>query len=196
MPLDLCTPGNRDILERNICLSALSKNLEGKLEPLHHALERCVKLKCRTLKTIHFLELQVKTNAPCDSAPGKLLDGNFIVRNLVTAFENGDGTRRGIHEGDFLWKGTGAVAVGTISGITNAGTHRGPIFKPACQTCDAKGWMEGRFCGTIRQSRRPALRGCQVIGTYRFQFKPNRADGGRGGIRGTLEGEIVCACPG
>ena len=98
MPLDLCTPGNRDILERNICLSALSKNLKGELKPLHHVLERCAKLKCRTLKTIHFLELRVATNAPCDSAPGKLLDGNFIVRNLITAFENGDGTRRGIHE--------------------------------------------------------------------------------------------------
>ena len=92
MPLDLCTPGNRDILERNICLSALSKNLKGELKPLHHALERCAKLKCRTLKTIHFLELHVATNAPCDSAPGKLLDGNFIVRNLITAFENGSPT--------------------------------------------------------------------------------------------------------
>src|ERR1043166_2243979 len=187
MPLDLCTPGNRDVLERNICLSALSKNLRGKLEPLHHALERCAKLKCRTLKTIHFLELRVTTNAPCDSAPGRLLDGNFIVRNLTTAFENGDGTRRGIHEGDFLWKGGGAVAVGTISGITNAGTPREPIFKP-CQTCNAKGWMEGRFCGTIRQSRRPALRGCQVIGTYRFRFKPNRANGGERRNRGNPRG--------
>jgi hypothetical protein len=56
--------------------------------------------------------------------------------------------------------------------------------------------MEGRFCGTIRQSQRPALRGCQVIGTYRFHFDPNKTDGGRGGISGTLEGEIVCACPG
>ena len=195
MPLDLCTPGNRDILERNICLSALSKNLKGELKPLHHALERCAKLKCRTLKTIHFLELQVATNAPCDSDPGKLLDGTFILRNLITAFENGDGTRRGIHEGDFLWKGKGAVAVGTISGISNAGTHREPIFKP-CQSCDARGWLEGRFCGTIRQSQRPALRGCQLIGTYRFHFDPNKTDGGRGGISGTLEGEIVCACPG
>jgi hypothetical protein len=56
--------------------------------------------------------------------------------------------------------------------------------------------MEGRFCGTIRQSQRPALRGCQVIGTYRFHFDPNKTDGGHGGISGTLEGEIVCACPG
>jgi hypothetical protein len=195
MSLNLCTPGNRDILERNICLSALSKNLKGELRPLHHVLERCAKLKCRTLKTIHFLELRATGNAPCDSPTGKLLDGNFIVRNLVTAFENGDGTRRGIHEGDFLWKGTGAEAVGTISGITNAGTHREPIFDK-CQTCDAKGWMEGRFCGTIRASRRPQLRGCQVIGTYRFHFDPGKSQGGTGAVTGTLEGEVVCACPG
>jgi hypothetical protein len=55
--------------------------------------------KCRTLKTIHFLELHVTTNAPCDAPPGKLFHGTFIVRNLITAFENGDGARRGIHEG-------------------------------------------------------------------------------------------------
>src|SRR4029079_5708851 len=97
MPLDLCTPGNRDILERNICLSALSKNLNGELKPLYHTLERCAQLTSRPLKTIHFLELRVATNAPCDSAPGKLLDGNFIVRNLITAFETGDGAARGTH---------------------------------------------------------------------------------------------------
>ena len=85
MPLDLCTPGNRDILERNICLSALSKNLKGELKPLHRALERCAKLKCRTLKTIHFLELHVATNVPCDSAPGKLLDGPGINTWPATA---------------------------------------------------------------------------------------------------------------
>jgi hypothetical protein len=39
---------------------------------------------------------------PCDSPPGKLFD-TFIVRNLITAFESGDGTRRGIHEG--AWPG-------------------------------------------------------------------------------------------
>jgi hypothetical protein len=56
--------------------------------------------------------------------------------------------------------------------------------------------MEGRFCGTIRQAQRASLRGCQVIGTYRFHFDPGKDQGGQGGITGTLEGEIVCACPG
>jgi hypothetical protein len=194
MPLNLCAEGSRDILEREICLSALSKNLKGELRPLQHERERCAKLRCVTLKTIHFLQLKVNTNQPCDSQTGRLLDGVLSVRNLATAFEGGDGTRRGVHEGDFIWKGSAITAVGTLSGITNAGTHREPIFKP-CQTCDAKGFMEGRFCGTIRKAARRQLVGCQVIGTYRFHFDPNRTEGGQGGIGGTLEGEIVCACP-
>jgi len=194
MPLDLCKPGSRDLLERHICLSALSKNVKGELRPLHHDRERCARLRCITLKTIHFVKLKVTTNKPCDSRTGVLLDGELTISRLVTAFEGGDGTRRGVHEGDFIWKGRSLDAVGTLSGITNAGTHRKPIFD-ACQTCDAKGYMEGRFCGTIRKSERPQLVGCQVIGTYRFHFKPTRTEGGQGGISGTMEGEIVCACP-
>jgi hypothetical protein len=194
MPLNLCAEGSRDILERHICLSALSKNLKGELKPLQHELERCAKLRCVTLKTIHFVQLKVGSNKPCDSQTAQLLDGLLAIRNLVTAFEGGDGTRRGVHEGDFTWKGKAIVAIGTLSGITNAGTHREPIFKP-CQTCDAKGFMEGRFCGTIRKAERKQLVGCQVIGTYRFHFDPTKTEGGKGGIAGTLEGEIVCACP-
>jgi len=194
MGLDLCRAGSRDLLERHICLSALSKNLKGELRPLHHELERCPKLRCITLKTIHFVHVKVVSNRPCDSRTGQLLDGEFTIRNLVTAFEGGDGRRRGIHDGDFIWKGSALVAVGTVSGITNAGTHRRPMFDP-CQTCDAKGFMEGRFCGTIRKAERPQMVGCQVFGTYRFHFKPTKPEGGKGGIGGTLEGEIVCACP-
>ena len=33
MPLNLCAEGSRDTLERQICLSALSKNLKGELKP-------------------------------------------------------------------------------------------------------------------------------------------------------------------
>jgi hypothetical protein len=194
MPLTLCAEGSRDILERRICLSALSKNLKGELRPLQHELERCARLRCVTLKTIHFVQLRVSSNQRCDSRTGQLLDGALTIRNLATAFEGGDGTRRGIHEGDFIWRSNAAIAIGSVSGITNAGTHREPVFKP-CQTCDAKGFTEGRFCGTIRRAERRQLVGCQVIGTYRFHFDATKREGGQGGIEGTLEGEIVCACP-
>ncbi len=193
MPLDLCSEGSRELLERHICLSALSKNLKGVLTPLEHETERCTKLKCVTLKTIHFLKVQV-VHHQCDSATAQVLDGWFSIRNLVSAYEGGDGRRRGIHEGEFVWKGSGAVAFGTISGITNAGTHRRPYFDP-CQTCNAKGFMEGRFCGTIRKAQRKQLVGCQVVGTYRLRFHPTKAEGGSGPIDGSLEGDIVCACP-
>ena len=129
MPLNLCAEGSRDILEREICLSALSKNLKGELKPLQHELERCAKLRCVTLKTIHFVQLKVSTNRPCDSPTGRLLDGLFTIRNLITGFEGGDGTHRGIHAGEFIWKGRGMVAIGTVSGITNAGTHREPVIR-------------------------------------------------------------------
>ena len=65
----------------------------------------------------------------------------------------------------------GVFATGTLSGITNAGTHRAP-FEPSCQPCHAPGFMEGRFCGVIRRSTDdPALLGCQVFGSYKLEFK-------------------------
>ena len=69
------------------------------------------------------------------------------------------------------------------------------MFDPACERCDERGVMTGRLCGVIRRSREnQRLVGCQVFGVYRFQFDPTE-EGGRGAIRGTLEGVVVCACP-
>ena len=62
-----------------------------------------------------------------------------------------------------------------------------------CQKCDDKGVMEGRLCGQIASTSTPALNGCQVIAAYRIKFDPG-ATGGQGGVRGTLEGVIICAC--
>ena len=42
----------------------------------------------------------------------------------------------------FRWKGVGALATGTLRGVTNAGTHRRPAFDD-CQRCDNPGVMEG-----------------------------------------------------
>ena len=195
MPLDLCTPGNRDVLERNICLSALSKNLKGELKPLHHALKRCAKLKCRTLKTIHFLELNVATNAPCDSAPGKLFnrelhrpqpDHRLRERRRDAPRHprgrlpmEGQGSRRGRDDfGDHQRGDAPRAHLQAVPDLRREGLDGGPLLRddpPVSAT------------GSPRLS---------VIGTYRFHFDPTKTDGGRGGISGTLEGEIVCACPG
>ena len=191
-----CADTPPDILDHELCLSGLSKNLEGELRLLHHQRERCPKLECVTLKTEHFLALKVSSNEPCDSSQAKLLDGVIRVSDLAHAFEGGDGTRRGFHGGDFRWQGQGGLLVlGTLSGMTNVGTLREPVFEPACERCDERGVMQGRLCGVIRRSPKdPRLIGCQVFGVYRFAFEPSK-EGGEGGIKGTLEGVIVCACP-
>jgi hypothetical protein len=187
-----CADRPEDIRDTEMCLASLSKNLEGELRLLDRDLEQCAQPRCITLKTLHYLRMNVKTNDPCDSEPGRQLDGVFQVRDLTHAFMDGDGNRRGFHGGNFRWTGSGLLAVGSISGITNAGTHREPVFDP-CQRCEAPGYMEGRFCGIVRRAQDQALVGCQSIGTYRFRFDPS-SGGGEGAIRGTLEGGIVCSC--
>jgi hypothetical protein len=177
---------------QKLCLHEVSKDAEGEFRRLEARREEC--RDCKTLKTVHALRLKVGSHQPCDSDAGSLLDGEFHVGNLVHAFAHASGERRGMHAGTFKWFGAGFFIVGSVSGITNAGTHRPPAFE-ACQTCDSRGVMEGRFCGTILQGTDQVkpLAGCQVFGSYRIRFDPSE-EGGEGGVRGTLEGLIACDC--
>jgi hypothetical protein len=187
----LCAADPVELLETQLCLSALSKNLRGELHLLESEKERCKSPRCETLKTVHLLKVEVVPH-DCDSDVAKALDGVFYVRDLVHAFEGGDGNNRGVHAGNFRWKGATTLATGTMSGITNVGTHREPIFD-ACQTCEARGYMEGRFCGSVVKARPRALVGCALLGSYRFRFDAAES-GGEGAIRGTLEGAFMCPC--
>jgi hypothetical protein len=191
-----CADQSADILNREFCLSGVSKNAEGKLQLIHHQPETCAKLDCVTLKVEQVLTLEVKSEPHCDSAQGKLFDGAIRVSNLAQAFENGDGLRRGFHGGDFRWLGqAGLLAVGTLSGMTNAGVLRAPVFQPACEACDQRGVMLGRFCGVVRRApEEPALLGSQLFGVYRLQFDPAQ-EGGQGALRGTFEGVLERPCP-
>jgi hypothetical protein len=191
-----CPDSAREIIARHVCLSSISKNLEGELRQLHSEEEKCAPLKCVTLKTEHFLGLKVTPNAPCDQGvAAKLLNGVFRVTDLAGAFENGDGTKRGYHGGDFRWNGAaGLIATGTISGTTNAGILREPVFQPACEKCDNPGIMIGRLCGVIQRAEEKQLVGCNVFGTYRLHFDPGKT-GATGAVRGTLEGLVICNCP-
>ncbi len=74
-----------------------------------------------------------------------------------------------------------------------SGTLHRPPALPACQKCEDRGVMEGRLCGKIVSTANPALNGCQLMADYRIKFDPSTT-GGQGGIRGTLEGVIICSC--
>jgi hypothetical protein len=178
------------ILKQKMCLNAVSKNMKGELEPHVKNEQKCEKPKCLTLKTGHSLKLAVSPHK-CDSKLGKLLDGVITVERLISAFEQ-DGSHRGFHAGDFTWKGSKFVAVGRMSGMTNEGTHRKPIFAD-CQQCDERGVMEGRICGQITETGIEELKGCQIFGAYRIRFDPTQ-EGGKGSVAGVIEGVLICSC--
>jgi hypothetical protein len=187
-----CFESPEEILDTEICLFVVSKDLLGELRPVEADIEECGPRDCRTLKTVQVLQLHA-TRGPCESEEmAALLDGVFTVTDLTTAFLNGDGTLRGVHGGTFRWKGGGARVNGSLSGLTNAGTHRGPVFDE-CQPCDAPGYMEGRLCGRIDRRSDRRFAGCDLLGTYRLRFEPSR-EGGAGRIAGTLEAAILCRC--
>jgi hypothetical protein len=187
-----CLDDARDLWKRKVCLSPVSKNLRGELRLLERERQDCEELRCRTLKTDHLLRVDVQAHEPCDSKVGGLLDGELYVRRLVTALADGTGLGRGLHTGEFRWVGAGATVEGDLSGMTNVGTHREPVFDP-CQPCHAPGYMEGRLCGRIVKAKDKRLLGCSVTAAYRIRFDPSEGFQSSG-VEGTLEGLVVCPC--
>jgi hypothetical protein len=190
---DVCAGGARELAAATLCLDELSKDGKGELKLLASVPEDCSKLDCVTLTAEHFLFMELTSHPPCDSPLGSRLDGRFAVRNLTTVFVGGTGERRGMHTGEFDWWFQVGALRGSLSGMTNEGTHRDPVFGPV-QTCDERGVMEGRLCGRMVRSLDPDLVGAQVFGVYRIRFDPS-ADGGSGPASGTFEGVVVRECP-
>jgi hypothetical protein len=192
MATPTCLDDPAAILQKDWCVSALSKDGRGELKLADSKRHECHTPPCKSLKTVHQLKVQVAGHPPCDSHVGALLNGVISVERLVTVFEE-DGMHRGLHAGDFAWSGTAGVQItGRLSGVTNVGTHRLPVFTD-CQKCDDKGVMEGRLCGRIQSPNQPQLNGCQVTAAYRIKFDPS-VTGGQGAVRITVEGVILCSC--
>jgi len=176
---------------RNVCLSELSKDVKGQLHLGDSLNQRCRQPKCATLSTVHAVELDVNSYK-CDSPTSGLFDGR-VEAKFVTKFTDGDGKRRGVHEGEFHWAGAQLEAQGTMQGLTNLGTHRGPTFHD-CQSCDEVGVMEGMFIGTVTKARSASMVGCELRVAYRLSFD-HASNGGSGAISGALEGVVLCDCP-
>ncbi len=130
------------LYQRHMCLLPVSKNLRGRLHHCMSERQECHEPECVTYKTDHVLNLEA-LGFDCDGDVSACLDGSFLVRNFVNALID-SGLGRGPHTGDFYWQGECMVVVGEMSGMTNVGTHREPVFDP-CQQCDEKQVMEGRL---------------------------------------------------
>ncbi len=180
----------KPLYRRPICLNEVSKNLRGDLRRLAIKRRECDDPKCVTLKTVHALRVEVRSY-DCDSNVAKRMDGQLVIPRLVHALNN-DGHGRGTHTGSFIWDGNGIDVEGEISGMTNLGTHRRPVFDD-CQQCDERGVMEGRLCGRIVDAKKKKLIGCRVVAAYRIRFDPSESFQDTA-VTGTLEGLIVCPC--
>lgn len=186
-----CLEDPRELWDREVCLYPVSKNVRGDLRLMDRMLQTCEEERCRTLKADQVLKVEVEPH-DCDSEAAAALSGVFIVRRLITAFADGSGENRGLHTGAFDWIGDGARVRGSVSGMTNVGTHRQPLLDP-CQECRAPGYMEGRLCGQVVRAADERLRDCRVTASYRFRFDPSEGAIDTA-IAGTLEGLIVCPC--
>ena len=190
-PRGTCHASPAELLAAEVFLFELSKDLEGELSEPEGRMHVCPEDDCRTLTTDQELELRLNSH-DCDSEVGRLFDGRLRSPDLVTLYVDGDGNRRGMHTGTFTWRSSAGLVQGTLSGLTNEGTHRPPAFGE-CQKCGDTGVMEGRLCGRLLRAAEPRLAGAEVVAAYRLRFDSSR-EGGRGGVRGTLEGLVVRAC--
>ena len=166
-----CLDDPATILQKEWCVSALSKDLSGTLTLVDSKTHQCHTPTCKTLKTVHTVKVTVVAHAPCDSQAAHALDGDLGVGKLITAFDQ-DGTHRGVHAGDFVWHGAAGIQVtGRMSGVTNVGSHRPPAF-PACQKCDDRGVMEGRLCGQIVEPEQSCAQRLPGGGRLSDQVRP------------------------
>ncbi len=184
-PDDPCT-----MLARVVCLSSVSKDVEGEIGSPDGERRECPEPRCGTLTTLQTLTVKVGSHQDCDRTGGTL-DGLIEVRDLVHVYDS-NGNQRGFHSGQFRWESGSGLIFGELLGITNAGTHRAPAFDE-CQRCqDAV--MEGRLCGTVCRAREFRFAGCQVFGSYRLRIDPSSEGIPAQRVVGTFEGVLVCPC--
>ncbi len=181
----------RAIFEYPECLFSISKDMNGEIvRQMDETLEGCEDPRsgdvCVTLKTIHELEMRVVTSGqPCDSdASDRMFDGDFRAELNFTHIN--DGNERGYHHGRFTWEGNDAVVIGFMSGMVNAGSHRG------LESCDKFGHWEGQLEGFVIDG---SMAGCCLRGNYMVNFDP-AGKGPDGAVSLMLEGLLFCRCEG
>ncbi|HKP90617.1 MAG TPA: hypothetical protein VJT75_11680 [Thermoleophilaceae bacterium] len=190
-----CPDNAEKMLEGGYCLASLSKNVKkGDLQkpnPKHYS---CKEPECETLVTAQTMVLDLSTQRGCDDKLARLLDGRVVVEELVHAF-NVDPSGRGFHSGRFQWESKAGVAVGELSGMTNAGLFRKPAFD-ACEKCLTTRIDLGRFCGAVEKAEAKEFEGARLFGVYRLRFSRASGNGFVGNVTGTWEGVVVRPCRG
>ena len=179
-----------------VCLQVVSRNLEGELARPSGEPERCPDVDCFTLPTSQRFAMETQTHEPCDEKAAGVLDTK-ISGKLFHIFAGSSGEGRAAHSASIWWSlpGGHGRGVGTMRGITNAGTHRAPVFR-GCEDCDAptmQGVLEASV--TIGAATRPASAPRVVLlrAVYKLRVDPSER-GLAGRFTGTLEGVVMFDC--
>jgi len=169
-----------------ICMIPVSKNFRGEFDLADRDLQKCKHPECETLKALHRMKLEIRSNRPCDSVAARRLDGTIEGRLFFAFIENGN--QRGYHKAQIEWNGATSVLHGQMSGMTNVGTHRDPL-RP-CERCDERGHMEGCLDAVVVKGDH---KGCRLLATYVIEFDPSTGSTSTA-VEGTLEGVLICDC--
>lgn len=174
--------------KERICMWRVSKDWRGEFRVGDRDRQECQKPGCVTLKAHVRFESKLRGHRPCDSVVSADLDGQIEGEIVFSHIE--DGQRRGCHVGRIEWQGQNSRLVGSMSGTTNAGTHRRPLMD--CERCEEPGHMEGFMEAVVVEGER---KGCRVCATYMIEF-----DASVGwqdtAFRGAIEGVLICDCQG
>lgn len=172
--------------KERICMGAVSKDLRGSFFVDTQEEQKCRRPPCVTLKAWLKFEVKVTPHHACDSVASRAFDGAISGELVFAYIENGYG--RGYHLGRLEWAGSRSKLIGRMSGVTNAGTHRGPAAP--CEPCDRRGHMEGRLDAVVVEGEH---QGCRVLATYVIDFDAG-FEAQDTGVIGTLEGVLICPC--
>jgi hypothetical protein len=140
-----CPDNPEALVERRVCLHAISKDLEGEMRVLEDDGQDCPD-GCRTLKTVCLLDLRTAVYVPCDEASA--LHGRFSVRDLVHAFQDGDGNRRACTRGRSGGLGRASLRSGRSLGSPTPAPIAVPSTTSASPLTPTAGWRAASAAGS------------------------------------------------
>lgn len=177
-----------------VCLQVVSRDLSGRFGSPLGEVEDCPDMDCFTRRTTQKLRFDATANEECDEGAGAVLDTTIFGR-VEHLFKGQTGGARGIHSGTVFWtlsQGHGR-GTGNMRGVTNAGTHRAPVFR-ACEGCDAP-TMQGSLEATATIG--PGTSAPRVVllrAVYKIALQEPGEEGLVGNFKGTLEGVVMFFC--
>ena len=173
--------------QERVCLTQISKDLNGTLQVSKREPQICTGPGCETLKIFAAIQAQVTSHDPCDQHPE--LDSN-LTGELLFAFQVRE-AGRGLFLGQAEWRNDkGLVLPGTMSEIVNAGTHRRPAAQ-CDELCNERERITGMFEGVVRNG--PQHQGCILLASYALRLHPDIPSLDTS-FQGTVEGLLICPC--